>query len=408
MPQFEYKVITASGGALIGRLEGNSVQDVAETLRSKGYRIIYIKELRSLSLGGKRTEGGFLSPFQGVSVRDLSIFTNQFGTMLNAGLSISRALAVLEKQTSNPKLVQIIKDLSEEVKKGNQLSMALKKFPQVFSPLYISMVQAGETSGNLGQALITMSTFLQRDYETRNKIRGAMTYPVAVLGFAILIVVGLFIFVIPTFEGFLTELGAPLPAITKMIFAFANFLIHYIWVIVAIIVIAIIAFRRWVKTPEGRRTVDALKLKLPLISELTLKSSMARFSDTLATLFSAGIPIIDCLQTVRGVIDNVIIAEKIDGIIDAIKKGEALSSALEKSGMFTPMVYDMTAIGEESGSLDKMLRKVAEFYNEEVNYLINNISALINPIMMVGVGGLIGGTLIGLYLPVFQMASYIK
>jgi len=406
--QFEYKVLTAAGGSLVGRIEGNSLSEVADTLRSRGYRIVYIRELKGLSLGRGKQEGGVLSRFQGVSVRDLSIFTNQFGTMLNAGLSISRALAVLEKQTSNPKLVAIIKELGDEVKKGNQLSYALKKFPDVFSPLYISMVQAGETSGNLGGSLITMSSFLQRDYEIRNKIRGAMTYPVAVLGFAILIVVGLFIFVIPTFEGFLTELGAPLPAITKMIFAFANFLIHYIWIIILVIVIGVLAFRRWVRTPEGRRQVDALKLKLPLISDLTLKSAMSRFSDTLATLFSAGIPIIDCLQTVRGVIDNVIIGEKIDGIIDAVKKGEALSEALQKSGMFTPMVYDMTAIGEESGSLDKMLRKVAEFYNEEVNFLINNISALINPIMMVGVGGLIGGTLIGLYLPVFQMASYIK
>lgn len=407
MPNFEYKIITASGSNQVGRMEADSMGDVANSLRSMGARIIYIKEIRGFSTETGRNEG-FFSRFQSVSIRDLSIFTNQFGTMLNAGLSISRALAVLEKQTSNPNLVKIIKDLGEEVKKGNQLSFALKKFPNVFSPLYISMVQAGETSGNLGNALITMSSFLQRDFETRNKIKGAMTYPVAVLGFSILIVVGLFIFVIPTFQGFLEQLGAPLPAVTKMIFAFANFLIHYGWVILVIIIVLVIAYGRWARTPSGRRTIDSLKLKLPLISELTLKSSMARFSDTLATLFSAGIPIIQCLQTVRGVIDNVIIGEKIDGIIDAIQKGESLSSALQKSGMFTPMVYDMTAIGEESGSLDKMLKKVAEFYNEEVNFLINNISALINPIMMVGVGGLIGGTLIGLYLPVFQMASYIK
>ncbi len=407
MPNFEYKIITASGSNQVGRMEANSMGDVANSLRNMGARIIYIKEIRGFSTETQRNEG-FFSRFQSVSIRDLSIFTNQFGTMLNAGLSISRALAVLEKQTSNPNLVKIIKDLGEEVKKGNQLSFALKKFPNVFSPLYISMVQAGETSGNLGNALITMSSFLQRDFETRNKIKGAMTYPVAVLGFSILIVVGLFIFVIPTFQGFLEQLGAPLPAVTKMIFSIANFLIHYGWVILVIIIVLTVAYGRWVRTPSGRRTVDGLKLKLPLISELTLKSSMARFSDTLATLFSAGIPIIQCLQTVRGVIDNVVIGEKIDGIVDAIQKGESLSNALQKSGMFTPMVYDMTAIGEESGSLDKMLRKVAEFYNEEVNFLINNISALINPIMMVGVGGLIGGTLIGLYLPVFQMASYIK
>ena len=409
MPKFEYKAIAPSGATISGNMESNNSNEVAEMLRARGNRIIYIRELKGFSMGsGKKGEGGLFSRFQGIGVRDLSIFTNQFGTMLNAGLSMSRALAVLKKQTSNTKLVNVIEQIEDEVRKGNQLSAVLRKFPNVFSPLYVSMVQAGEASGNLGQALITMSSFLQRDYEIRNKIRGAMTYPVAVLGFAILIVMGLFIFVIPTFEGFLSQLGAPLPGITKLIFAIADFLVHYIWILVIIVVLAVIVYRRWAKTPGGRKTMDSLKLRLPVISELTLKSSMSRFSDTFATLFSAGIPVIECLEAVRGVLDNVIIAEKVDGIIDAIKKGESLSAAIEKSGMFTPMVYDMTAIGEESGSLDSMLKKVAEFYNEEVNHLVENVAALINPILMVFVGGIIGGTLIGLYLPVFQMASYVQ
>ena len=409
MANFEYKITNAAGKAETGRLEAATSSEAADILRGKGFRILYIHEIRS-AFGGtaRKTEGGFFSRFGGISVRDLSIFTNQFGTMLNAGLSISRTLDVLRKQTSNSKLKAVVGELETEVKKGAQLSSGLVKFPTVFSPLYVSIVQAGEVSGNLGNSLVTMSGFLQRDYEIRNKIRGAMVYPVAVLGFAVLIVLGLFIFVIPTFQGFLTELGAPLPAITRMIFAFANFLIHRGWILLIVIIVLVVAYLRWVRTPQGRKTMDRIKLRLPVIGELTLKSAMARFSDTLATLFAAGIPLVDCLQSVRGVIDNVIIGETLDGIIDNIKKGESLSGAVSRSGLFTPMVIDMTAVGEESGSLEHMLTKVAEFYTEEVNHLINNMTAMINPIMMIFVGGLIGGTLIGLYLPVFQMASYIK
>jgi type IV pilus assembly protein PilC len=269
------------------------------------------------------------------------------------------------------------------------------------------MVKAGEVSGNLGDSLIKMSSFLQRDYETANKLKGAMTYPVAVLAFAILIVIGLFIFVIPKFEGFLSQLGAPLPAPTKITFATADFLVHYGWILLIVAILGYMIYAKWAKTPKGRKHVDAGKLRMPVFGELNKKAAMARFSDTLATLFSAGISLVECLETVKGIIDNVIIGEAVDDIVNRIKRGEALAAALEKSGMFTPMVVEMTGIGEESGSLDAMLKKVAEFYNEEVDYMINNIAALINPIMMVFVGGIIGGVLISLYLPIFTMAGYV-
>jgi len=408
MATFAYKVIRPDGRLETGKISMDTPSDVADYLRSKGNRIVSIKEVKGRFQGGSSAKGeSLLSKLNTISIRDLSIFTNQFGTMLNAGLSISRALSVLAKQTANPKLGNIIISLSEEVKKGNSLSSALGKFPDVFSQLYVSMVKAGEVSGNLGDSLLKMSTFLQRDYETKHKLKGAMTYPLAVLVFSILIVIGLFIFVIPTFEGFLSQLGAPLPAPTKAVFAMADFLVHRGWILFGILVVGYIAYAKWARTPKGRRRVDAGKLKMPVFGELNLKAAMARFSDTLATLFSAGIPLVECLETVRGIIDNVVIGDAIDDIVNRIKRGESLAAALEKSGMFTPMVVEMTGIGEESGSLDEMLKKVAEFYNEEVDYMINNISALINPIMMVFVGGLIGGVLISLYLPIFQMAGYV-
>ncbi len=407
MAIFIYKAIRPDGRIETGKISMDSSSDVADYLRSKGSRIVFIKEVKGRVQGAGGGTGGFASRFSSISVRDLSIFTNQFGTMMNAGLSISRALSILAKQTTNPKLGNIIVRLSEEVKKGNSLSSALSKFPDVFSQLYVSMVKAGEVSGNLGDALLKMSTFLQRDYETKHKLKGAMTYPLAVLAFSIVIVIALFIFVIPTFEGFLTQLGAPLPAPTKIVFSIADFLIHKGWLLLIITVAGYVSYAKWAKTPKGRKHVDAGKLKTPVFGELNKKAAMARFSDTLATLFSAGIPLVDCLESVRGVIDNVVIGEAISDIIERIKRGESLAASLEKSGMFTPMVVEMTGIGEESGNLDEMLKKVAEFYNEEVDYMINNISALINPIMMVFVGGLIGGVLISLYLPIFQMAGYV-
>ncbi len=411
MATFVYKVITPDGKVQTGKVNMESSSAVADFLRSKGHRIVYIKETRGFSGGSSKSvqsqSEGFLSKLSKISVRDLSIFTDQFGTMMNAGLSISRALSVLSKQTTNPKLTKIILSLAEEVKKGNSLSSALSKYPNVFSPLYISMVKAGEASGNLGDSLIKMASFLQKDYETEHKLKGAMMYPIAVLVFSILIVIGLFIFVIPRFEDFLNQLGAPLPAPTKLTFAMADFLVKYGWILLIFITIAYILYTKWAKTPSGRKRVDTWKLKMPVFGELNVKAAMARFSDTLATLFGAGIPLTEALETVKGVIDNVIISEAVEGIINRIKRGESLAASLEKSGMFTPMVVEMTGIGEESGSLDAMLVKVAEFYNEEVDYMINNISALINPIMMVFVGVIIGGVLISLYLPIFQMGNYV-
>ncbi len=411
MATFVYKVITPDGKVQTGKVNMESSSAVADFLRSKGHRIVYIKETRGFSGGSSKgvqsQSEGFLSKLSKISVRDLSIFTDQFGTMMNAGLSISRALSVLSKQTTNPKLTKIILSLAEEVKKGNSLSSALSKYPNVFSPLYISMVKAGEASGNLGDSLIKMASFLQKDYETEHKLKGAMMYPIAVLVFSILIVIGLFIFVIPRFEDFLNQLGAPLPAPTKLTFAMADFLVKYGWILLIFIIIAYILYTKWAKTPSGRKRVDTWKLKMPVFGELNVKAAMARFSDTLATLFGAGIPLTEALETVKGVIDNVIISEAVEGIINRIKRGESLAASLEKSGMFTPMVVEMTGIGEESGSLDAMLVKVAEFYNEEVDYMINNISALINPIMMVFVGVIIGGVLISLYLPIFQMGNYV-
>ncbi len=412
MPTFSYKVIELSGHQKLGKMDMNTPSEVANALREKGYRIIYIKEAKGFGVSrvssNRITENkGIFSRLSKISVRDLSIFTNQFGTMLNAGLSISRCLAVLEKQTNNKKLATITHSVAESVNKGESLSHALAKYPDVFSSLYVSMAKAGEKSGTLGNALLKMSAFLQRDYETKSKIKGAMMYPVAVLIFAIAIIIGLFIFVIPKFEDALSQLGAPLPGPTKIVFATANFLVHKGWLVLIVSIAAYALYMQWIKTPAGRRQKDASSLRTPIFGNLNKKAAIARFSDTFATLFGSGVPLIDALQTVRGTIDNVVIGDSIEGIVNDVKRGESLAASFEKSGMFTTMLVEMTGIGEESGSLEKMLHKVAEFYNEEVDYIMNNVTALINPIMIVIVGGLVGSIVIALYLPIFKMAGYV-
>ena len=407
MPKFEYKVISPSGKEVIGEVEEDSANTVANLLRERGGQIVYVRELKGAS-ATINILGNIQIFQQKITTKDLSIFTNHFGTMLSAGLTISRSLSVLERQTENKRLVEIIKQVEKEVRDGNQLSAALRKFPDIFTPLYISMVQAGEESGSLGQALLTMSKFLQKDLSTRNKLKSAMTYPAIVLIASIGIVLALFIFVIPTFKGFLDQLGANLPKITLMIFAFSNFLLHYGWVFLILVVVGYAFYIFWSRTPRGRETVDSIKLHLPIISGITLKSAASRFASTFAVLFSTGVPMIRCLETVKGVIDNVVISDKIEQVVNSVRQGLTLSVALEKTGIFTPMVYDMVAVGEESGSLDMMLTKVSEFYDEEVDGLVDNLASMINPILMVFVGGIIGIILIGLYLPVFQMASYIK
>ena len=408
---FAYKISAPSGAMKTGYIDMEDTSEVADYLRNKGYRIIYIRKVGRSSIVHSdkgREKGGLLSKITSrISARDLSISTDQLGTMLNAGLSISRALAVLSRQTTNAKLTGIVHNLSKGIKEGNALSTILMQYPNVFSPLYISMVKAGETSGRMGDSLKKMAVSLQKDYKTQHKIKGAMTYPIIVLVFSILIVIGLFIFVIPKFEKFLRQLQAPLPTPTKITFMTADDLIKYGWILLIALILGYMAFKKWSKTEGGRRKIDSFLLKAPVIGRLTRESAMFRFSSTLATLFSAGIGLTEVLKTVKGVVDNVIIADAINDVIKAVKRGESFSASLRRSGMFMPMVVEMASVGEESGSLDKMLAKVAEFYDEEVDYMVNNIVTMINPIMIVFVGAVVGGILISLYLPIFQMAGYV-
>jgi type IV pilus assembly protein PilC len=344
----------------------------------------------------------------GIAVKDMSIFTSQLGTMLNAGLSITKSLDVQSKQLSNKKLRMITEDLKKKVESGLPLSTAMNNYPGAFSTLYTSMVMSGEGSGNLGNSLLKMATFLEREAELKRKIKSATSYPLIVIIASVAIIIGLFIFVLPQFVGFLTALNVVLPAPTRITLAMSDFLVHRWYILLVAVAAIFFGARALLRTPEGIHFKDNLALKAPVIGPLVLQTSMARYTDTLSTLFGAGVPLIGCLEMVGGTMGNSIVSATIDRVIASIKSGTALSAAMAETQFFTPMVIQMTSVGEESGSLETMLSKVATFYQAEVDAATDNLTNAINPLLMIVVGGMIGWVLISLYLPIFKMAGGIS
>jgi type IV pilus assembly protein PilC len=325
--------------------------------------------------------------------------------MLNSGLPINRALEVLAKQTENKKLRKCTMALEKSVEAGANLSKAMQEFPEIFDNLFISLVKAGEGTGTLGNSLIKMSIFKEREAELKSKIKGALTYPLIVLGGSTLIVILLFIFVLPKFVGFLAGMNVPLPLPTKITLGISNFLVQRWYILFGVLAVAFFSIRAFLKTKKGKTFWDGLLLKMPIIGPLIIKNSMSRFTDTLSTLFGAGVPLVQALEMTVGTMGNGVISATVDNIIERVKGGEALSGALSKNLYFTPMVIQMAIVGEESGYLEKMLAKVADFYTDEVNAATAGLAAAINPILMIFVGVIIGWVLISLYLPIFKMAG---
>jgi len=416
MATFTYIAADRSGTTRRGTISAANTHEAAELVRSKDLVLVNISAARSA--GGTiavRSATPSYEPRQsrlsaggGIAVKDMSIFTSQLGTMLNAGLSITKSLDVQSKQLSNKKLRMITEDLKKKVESGLPLSTAMNNYPGAFSTLYTSMVMSGEGSGNLGNSLLKMATFLEREAELKRKIKSATSYPLIVIIASVAIIIGLFIFVLPQFVGFLTALNVPLPMPTRITLAMSDFLVHRWYILLVAVAAIFFGARALLRTPQGIHFKDNLALKAPVIGPLVLQTSMARFTDTLSTLFGAGVPLISCLEMVGGTMGNSIVSATIDRVITSIKSGTALSAAMAETQFFTPMVIQMTAVGEESGSLETMLGKVATFYQAEVDAATDNLTNAINPILMIVVGGMIGWVLISLYLPIFKMAGGIS
>lgn len=400
MPTYAYTVRDATGAVIPGTVEAESEGLLRRRLTEQGLTVVDIKETKTAKK--KNVAGGFGR----VKLSDLSVFCRQFSTMIDAGVSLVRCLAVLSEQTVNPKLKRIINDLQAEVEAGQMLSKAMSKYPTVFSNLFIGLIRAGEVGGVLEESLQRLSMFLEKDQELRRKVKSAMTYPCIVMIVAIAIVLLLVTFILPKFMDLFVDLGVKdYPAPTKMLMAFSNFLTSR-WYIMLIGTIAfVIAFRLFVRTKVGRRTYDRIKLKAPVFGKLNHKIVLARFSRTLGTLLASGVPILQALETVAGTVSNEIVADAVMEARARIREGDRIGDPLQRCKLFPPMVVQMISIGEESGALDPMLAKVADFYEAEVDAALASLTSAIEPVMIVFLGCAVGFIVISIFLPLISVVT---
>jgi len=336
------------------------------------------------------------------------VFARQFATMINAGLTMLRALNILADQTANPALAQAVTGVRADVETGASLSQALSRHPKVFSRLFVSMVRAGETAGVLDQVLVQLAETLERQAKLRSKIRSAAAYPVAVLVLVSGIATGMLIFVVPMFKSMYKQVGGKLPAPTLMLIKISHIFSSYFLIVIGLAVAALFAGRRIVRTPRGRMVWDTLKLRAPILGRVVHRSALSRFAHTLSVLLRSGVPILESLEITSDTVNNAVLGEAIKDVQNGVKGGETVARPLANHPSFPPMVTQMMAVGEETGALDEMLEKVASFYDQEVESLVDGLTSLIEPLLIVIMGALVGGMVICLYLPMFDIINQIK
>jgi type IV pilus assembly protein PilC len=401
---FNYKVRDRAGKLVTGSLDADSVNSVAGKLRSMGMVPVSIESAEKKSLERDIRIPGLSSR---VKLKAVAVFSRQFATMISSGLTLLRSLSILAEQTESKELARIIGEVRLDVERGSSLSVALAKHPKAFSRLYVSMVRSGESGGSLDTVLLRLATTIEKQVELRRKIKSAMTYPVAVGAIVVLILVGMLLFVVPMFEDMFADLGSKLPAPTLVLLKLSDIVTTFWWLCLIGLGGAVYGLKKWVATPEGRRQWDAAKLRAPVFGPLVHKTAMARFSRSLAALVRSGVSILDALDIVAETAGNAVVAEAVYRARDAVKAGESLSKPLEMSKAFPPMVTQMMAVGEETGALDEMLDKIADFYDGEVEATVEALTSLLEPLLIVVMGSTVGGMVIALYMPMFSIITKI-
>ena len=400
MPTYSYTARPATGGEIQkGEMEVGSKEDVFAHLRKQKLVPVSVQEKEkdlSLPFGNR------------VSTRDVVIFTRQFATMINSGLPLVQSLDILQQQTENDALRKVVRQVLYDVESGNTLADAMGKHPKVFSDLYVSMVAAGEAGGILDTILLRLATFLEKNDALVRKIKGAMIYPVVILLVAVAAVGVLLIFVIPTFQQMFESAGVPLPLPTQIVIAASAFLQAWWWALLGGGVAAFFGFRAYYSTDDGRRRVDAALLKMPLLGDLQRKAAVARFTRTLGTLVSSGVSILEGLEITARTAGNQVIHDAVMESRASIAGGETISGPLKESAVFPPMVIQMIRVGEETGGLDEMLSKIADFYDDEVDQAVSALLSAMEPIMIVVLGVLVGGMIVAMYLPIFDMIGAVQ
>ena len=405
MSTFVYKVRDVRGIPTKGELEADSRAAVVADLRNKGYTVVDINEK-----GGGKSFSSMLADGKRIKSKDVTVFSRQFATMINSGLAMLRALYILENQTQNAKLKKIIGAVRSDVEGGSALSDALEKHPKVFNRLYVSMVRAGEVGGILDETLQRVATQLEAEDSLKRMVRSAMVYPLLIAVFALLVLTAMMMFIIPIFSKMYADLGSKLPLLTRIMVNISDTM-RSVWgiFIFAAIFGVIYGIVRLKRTPQGTAVWDRAKLHIPMgIGDIIRKLAMARFSRTLSTLVSSGVPILQAIEITGDTAGNTVISEVMANVKREVKEGHPMSEPLTRSAVFPPMVTQMIAVGEETGAVDTMLNKIADFYEDEVNASVKSLTSILEPIMMMGVGALVGVIVISLYLPIFNLMNVVK
>ena len=399
MPTFTYSARTSAGAIQTGEIEMASRDEVNRWLARQRMIPIRVNEKKSsleLSFGS------------GIKMRDIVIFTRQFATMINSGLPLVQSLDILAKQSENKALRKVIEEVLFDVESGNTLADALRKHPKVFTDLYVNMVAAGETGGILDVILLRLATFLEKNDALARKIKGAMVYPAVILSVAVLAVIVLLVKVIPTFQTMFESAGIPLPAPTRLVIWMSAMLQAYWWALIAAVVLAVFTLRQTYKTDNGQLAIDRFMLQTPIFGDLLRKTAVARFTRTLGTLVASGVSILEGLEITARTAGNRVIHDAVMKARASIAGGETISGPLKDSGVFPPMVVQMINVGEQTGGLDEMLSKIADFYDEEVDAAVETLLSAMEPIMIVFLGVIVGGMIVAMYLPIFDMINAVQ
>ncbi|MDQ7850719.1 MAG: type II secretion system F family protein [Armatimonadota bacterium] len=402
MAVFRYSAKDPTGRVIAGTIEADNDAVVVDRLREMGFFITNLERAQE-----RRDVGELLQGMFGVGLKDLAIFSRQFSTMVNAGLSLVRVLSILEQQTSNKKLREVAAQVRLDVEAGRPLSEALARHPKVFSSLYVNMVKAGETGGVLDEVLNRIATFLEKEQALRQKVKAAMVYPALLTVAALGGLMFMTVVILPQFQNLFRELGGEgsLPLPTQIAMATSVVIRRFWYLVFGGIILLVWGLRRYLRTPQGRARYDRLKLRLPALGDLNRKIVVARFSRTLGTLIASGVPIMQSLEVVAKAIDNTVIGEAVDAVRASIREGQTIAIPLQFSGVFPPMVVQMAKVGEETGQLEQMLEKVADFYDVEVETTVQSLTSLLEPMLIIFMGVVVGAMVISLYLPIFSLAT---
>jgi len=397
MATFTYTARAFNGDLRTATIDASSRDDVIAQLRKQRLSVVKIDQDAAKKIG----RGS-------IKTRDVVIFTRQFSTMINSGLPLVQALTILAEQTDNKALAEVTRKVVFDVESGNTVADALSKHPRAFTNLYVNMVAAGEAGGILDTILLRLATFLEKNDALVRKVKGAMIYPTVIMSVAAIAVVVLLIFVIPVFAGMFASAGQALPMPTRLVIGASGFLRRYWWVIGAVVVIGGYMFKKYYATPPGKLVIDRLMLRMPVLGDVLRKSAVSRFTRTLGTLISSGVSILEGLEITAKTAGNRVIQDAIMQSRSSIAGGDTIAQPLQKSKVFPPMVISMIAVGEQTGGLDEMLSKIADFYDEEVDAAVSNLLSLLEPIMIVFLGVVVGGMVVAMYLPIFDMVNAVQ